>query len=296
MHAATRSLSIDGGTLVFTDRMNGRWKPLTLTGIVAALVLALLPAAAFAFAGKHETAAPPARPATPTIVLLHGAFADASGWDSVTAKLQAKGYAVIAPPNPLRGLDEDTAYLKDFLSTISGPLVLVGHSYAGAIITNAATGNQNVKALVYAAAYAPEQGETIAQAGSLAGGRNDLQEHLVLRPYPGSGANADASIDPAWFHQLFAADVPPSKTRLMATQQRPLSTAAFAGQTGEPAWKTIPAYYLVTLDDRTIPPVSQKAMAARAAKGRTVEVHSSHAVMLSHPAEIIDLILRAARS
>ncbi|GAA0490366.1 alpha/beta hydrolase [Paractinoplanes deccanensis] len=230
------------------------------------------------------------------MVLVHGAWADASGWNAVTAKLQAQGYPVIAPANPLRGVAEDSDYLRSFLATISGPIVLVGHSYGGAVITNAATGNKNVKSLVYVSAYAPDQGETIAEAGALAGGDNSvLVSHLVKRPYPNAGGYVDTTVDPAWFPKLFAADAPLSQTRLMATQQRPLSTAAFEGETGVPAWKTIPAWYLVSLNDQTIPPVAEKAMAARAAKGRTVMIHSSHAAMVAHPDAVTDLILRAAR-
>ncbi|MFF5075588.1 alpha/beta fold hydrolase [Actinoplanes sp. NPDC000266] len=265
-----------------------RWHTLAAAAVLAASVLTVMPA----------SASPPAKThAKPTVVLVHGAWADASGWNGVTSRLLDKGYQVIAPADPLRGLDEDTAYLKDFLSTISGPIVLVAHSYGGAVITNAATGNKNVKSLVYISAYAPEQGETIGEAGALNGADNSLlQSHLVKRPYPGSGGNVDTTIDPAWFPRLFAADAPLSKTRLMATQQRPLSTAAFAGKTGVPAWKTIPAWFLVGLDDLAIPPAAGKAMAARAAKGRTVTIHSSHASMLAHPDAVTSLILRAARS
>ncbi|BBH69859.1 alpha/beta hydrolase [Actinoplanes sp. OR16] len=272
------------------------WKTFALAGVAGVSVLALIPVGASASspaAGvKHEQSA-----VKPTVVLVHGAWADASGWNDVTAKLQAKGYTVVAPPNLLRSLDEDSAYLKSFLATISGPIVLVGHSYGGAVITNAATGNPNVKSLVYISAYAPDQGETIAEAGALNGGDNSvLVSHLIKRAYPNTGGYVDTTVDPAWFPKLFAADAPLSKTKLMATQQRPLSSAAFEGETGVPAWKSITSYYLVSLDDKTIPPVAEKAMAARAAKGRTVEIHSSHAAMVAHPAAVTDLILRAARS
>ncbi|WP_433129104.1 lipase family alpha/beta hydrolase [Micromonospora sp. CA-240977] len=273
--------------------MSVRKARVALVGVVAASLLALLPTGALA--GAPVTAK--ATAAKPTVVLVHGAWADASGWTDVTARLQAKGYPVIAPAVPLRGLDEDSDYLKSFLSTIKGPVVLVGHSYGGAVITDAATGNANVKSLVYIAAYAPDQGETIADAGALAGGDNSvLVSHLVTRPYPNTGGYLDSTIDPAWFPKLFAADAPLSKTKLMATQQRPLSTLAFTGKTGVPAWKTLPAYYMVSLDDQTIPPVAEKAMAARAAKGHTVEIHSSHAAMVAHPTAVTDLILQAARS
>ncbi|WP_433832449.1 alpha/beta fold hydrolase [Actinoplanes sp. CA-015351] len=123
-----------------------------------------------------------------------------------------------------------------------------------------------------------------------------LVSHLIQRAYPNSVGAVDTTVDPAWFPKLFAADAPLSKTRLMSTQQRPLSSAAFTGKTGVPAWKTITSYYLVSLDDQTIPPVAEKAMAARAAKGRTVEIHSSHAAMVAHPDAVTNLILRAAKS
>ncbi|MEU8821560.1 alpha/beta hydrolase [Actinoplanes sp. NPDC048796] len=279
-------------------KISNRWRALALTGAVATSVLAIAPTVASA--GPAVEAAPVTaskHQVKPTVVLVHGAWADASGWNGVTAKLQAKGYTVIAPAVPLRGLDFDSDYLKSFLSTISGPIVLVGHSYGGAVITDAATGNKNVKSLVYISAYAPDQGETIAQAGALAGGDNSvLVSHLVKRPYPGGGSDVDTTIDPKWFPKLFAADAPLSETKLMATQQRPLSTAAFTGKTGVPAWKSIPAYYMVALDDQTIPPVAEKAMAARAATGRTVMIHSAHAAMVGHPQAVTDLILRAARS
>ncbi|MEU4561808.1 alpha/beta hydrolase [Actinoplanes sp. NPDC023936] len=280
--------------------MSIRKSRVALAGVLAASVLALIPTGASASTpaaatGKSTQAGKPA--VKPTVVLVHGAWADASGWNAVTQRLQAKGYTVIAPPNLLRSLDEDSDYLKSFLATISGPIVLVGHSYGGAVITSAATGNPNVKSLVYISAYAPDQGETIADAGALNGGDNSvLVSHLIKRPYPNSTGAVDTTVDPAWFPKLFAADAPLSETKLMATQQRPLSSAAFTGEMGVPAWKSITSYYLVSLDDKTIPPVAEKAMAARAAKGRTVEIHSSHAAMVAHPAQVTDLILRAARS
>jgi pimeloyl-ACP methyl ester carboxylesterase len=269
-----------------------RWGALAPAVVLAVSALSVLPpGSASSASALTETKV------KPTVVLVHGAWADASGWDGVTSRLLDKGYQVIAPANPLRGVAEDSAYLKAFLATVKGPIVLVGHSYGGAVITNAATGNKNVKSLVYIAAFSPAQGETIAQAGALNGGDNSLLvSHLIQRPYPNSSGQVDTTIDPEWFPRLFAPDVPLKKTRLMATQQRPLSSAAFAGKTGVPAWKTIPAYCLVALQDQAIPAKAGKAMAARAAKGRTVTINSSHAAMLSHPDAVTSLIVRAARS
>ncbi|MCO8273693.1 alpha/beta hydrolase [Actinoplanes sp. TRM 88003] len=267
---------------------NRRWRTLAAAVVLAASVLTV---------GASASAATKPGQAKPTVVLVHGAWADSSGWDGVTSRLLDKGYPVIAPANPLRGLAEDSAYLKEFLATVGGPIVLVGHSYGGAVITNAATGNRNVKALVFVAAYSPKEGETIAEAGALNGGDNSLLvSHLVQRPYPGSNGQVDTTIDPAWFPRLFAADVPLRKSRLMATQQRPLSTVAFGGKTGVPAWQSIPSYALVALDDLAIPAVAGKAMAARSAPGRTVTIRGSHAAMVAHPDAVTGLIVRAARS
>ena len=142
-------------------------------------------------------------------MLVHGAFADSSGWSDVSTRLTDRGYDVLAFSNPLRGPSHDAEYLRQFLSTIEGEVVLVGHSYGGAVITNAATGNENVKSLVYVAAYAPAEGESVAAANALGGGHTVVTDHLVIRPFPGAAeGDADAYIDPAWFHRLFAQDLP----------------------------------------------------------------------------------------
>ena len=139
----------------------------------------------------------------PTIILIHGAFADASGWRDVADGLRQRAYTVHAPANPLRGLHSDAEYIRAFATTIDGPVVLVGHSYGGCVITNASAGLPNAQALVYIAAYAPDEGETLADAGSLGGGTTKLTEHLVTRPYPGSPeGDADGYIDPEYFHLL----------------------------------------------------------------------------------------------
>lgn len=231
----------------------------------------------------------------PTVVLVHGAFADASGWATVTGNLLEAGYPVYAPANPLRGLYGDADYLAAFLATISGPIVLVGHSYGGAVITNAATGNAGVKALVYVAAYALDQGETVAAANDLGGGHTDLTDHIVVRPFPGAAAgDGDGYIDPAYFRTLFCADVPAGRAAVMATAQRPAALSTLFAPSGPPAWKTIPSWYVVARNDRTIPPEAERAMAARAG-ARTIEVPSSHVAMISQPAAVTTVILSAAR-
>ena len=232
----------------------------------------------------------------PTIVLVHGAFADSSGWLGPISRLEREGFTVFAPANPLRGLTSDADYLRAFLSTVPGPIVLVGHSYGGAVITNAATGNPDVKALVYINAFALDEGEPVAAATALGGGHTELTEHLVVRPFPGAAdGDADAYIDPAFFHSLFGQDLPPEDEKALAATQRPASLATLGTPSGVPAWKSIPSWYLVSAGDRIIPPEAERFMAARA-KARTVEIDSSHVAMITHPEEVADLILDAVRT
>ena len=261
-------------------------------------------AAATALVALASLAAPPAqsalpepaaRAAKPTIVLVHGAFVDSSGWADVIARLDKRGYPVVAFSNPLRGPVSDGEYLRQFLSTLSGPVVLVGHSYGGAVITNAATGNANVKALVYVAAYAPAEGESVAAANELGGGHTVVTDHLVVRPYPGAPqGDGDAYIDPTWFHRLFAQDLPKATSAAMAVSQRPGALSALVTPSGAPAWKTIPSWYLVARQDRIIPPQAERRMAKRAG-AKTVVIDSSHVAMMSHPKEVTALIRKAAR-
>jgi pimeloyl-ACP methyl ester carboxylesterase len=230
----------------------------------------------------------------PTIVLVHGAFADASGWSGVIRRLHDRGYTVYAPADPLRGVSSDAAYLKTFLATIEGPVVLVGHSYGGVVITNAATGNPNVKSLVYVSAFAPKEGENVSDMSALGGGSNDLLSHLVLRDFGTGPADKDAYIDPAYFRQTFAQDLPKRETSVMAVSQRPAALATLGEPSGPPAWAQIPSWYLVAHDDHTIPPVAERYMAKRA-HAHTVEIRSSHVAMISHPDAVTRLILAAAR-
>ena len=273
-------------------------RPRRLRLLVAALAgLLLLTGATMASAASPQSvsAGNGSGGAKPTIVLVHGAFADSSGWNTVAGRLIRDGYPVIAFSNPLRGPTADADYLRQFLSTIDGPVVLVGHSYGGAVITNAATGNPNVKSLVYVAAYALAEGESVAAANALGGGHTDVIDHLVIRPFPGAaGGDADAYIDPAYFPTLFAQDLPKSTARVMAATQRPGALAALLTPSGAPAWEDIPSWYLVARQDRIIPPEAERAMAARAGS-TTVEIDSSHVAMMSHPSVVISLIKAAAR-
>ncbi|MFS0867364.1 alpha/beta hydrolase [Microbacterium sp. 179-B 1A2 NHS] len=268
-----------------------------LLGVAAAALafsLALLGGSAGAVAGSGPSRAAQPKP-KPTVVLVHGAFADSSGWNLVTPALQAAGYPVLAFSNPLRGVAYDSQYLRDFLTTITGPIVLVGHSYGGAVITNAASGNTQVKSLVYIAAYALDEGESVAAANALGGGHTEVTDHLVIRPFPGAAeGDADAYIDPAHFPRLFAQDVPKVLAKTMAGSQRPGSYASLVSPSGEPAWKTIPSWYLVAKQDRIIPPEAERVMAERA-NATTVEVNTSHVPMLSKPSSVIKLITQATR-
>lgn len=231
----------------------------------------------------------------PTVVLIHGAFADASGWGGVIGRLQDQGYTVYAPPNPLRGVAYDAEYVRTFLSTIEGPIVLGGHSYGGTVITNAATGLDNVTALVYVAAFAPDEGETGAQASALAGGEvPDLVSIAVIRPYPGAPeGDGDATLNPEIFPQAFCQDVDEKQAKIMASSQRPAALGSLVVPSGPPAWKSIPSWYVVATEDRVIPPAAERIMAERA--GATItEVASSHVAMITHPDEVTAVILAAA--
>lgn len=273
-------------------------RPRRLRLLAAALAgLLLLSGATMASAASSQSAQTGngSGTARPTIVLVHGAFADSSGWNDVAGRLMRDGYPVIAFSNPLRGPLADAAYLRQFLSTIEGPVVLVGHSYGGAVITNAGTGNPNVKSLVYIAAYALAEGESLAQANTLGGGHTDLPDHLVFRPYPGAApGDADAYIDPEWVPILFAQDLPKSTARLLGATQRPAAVSSLFTPSGPPAWEGIPSWYLVARQDRTIPPEAERVMAARAG-ATTVEIDSSHVAMMSHPSKVVSLIKAAAR-
>jgi len=224
---------------------------------------------------------------------VHGAFADASSWNGVIPKLQADGYEVIAVANPLRSVSSDSAYVSAILKTIAGPVVLVGHSYGGAVISNAAVGNDNVKALVFVAGFAPEAGESaFGLVGKFPGAT--LGDALAP-PVPLAGGANDLYIKQSQFREPFAADLPVPAVKLAAATQRPITDAAFKEPSGEPAWKTLPSWFIYGSADHAIPAASHAFMAERA-KARRVQVinGASHVVMLSHPAEVAKTISEAA--
>ncbi|MFC9285257.1 alpha/beta fold hydrolase [Streptomyces sp. NPDC057052] len=242
------------------------------------------------------TAGPAAQAAKPTVVLVHGAFADSSSWNSVITRLRHAGYPVEAPANPLRGVAGDSDYLESYLKSVKGPIVLVGHSYGGSVISDAAADNPEVKALVYIAAFVPDKDETLAELGDRFPGAT-LPSVLDAVPYPlpGQGTGTDLYVQKDKFHDAFAADVPRSVTDLMAVTQRPLAASVFDEKTTQTAWKTIPSWDLVTTEDHAIAPAEQRFMVARA-HAHTIEVNSSHAVAISHPGTVTRLIEQAARA
>ncbi len=229
----------------------------------------------------------------PTVVLVHGAFADSSSRNGVVSRLQKRGYPVIAPANPLRGLRSDADYLKRLLATVSGPVMLVGHSYGGAVITNAAVNNPNVKDLVYVAAFAPEAGETALGLSNQFPG-STLGDALAP-PVPLGDGTHDLYIRQDAFHGQFAADVPRQAAALSAATQRPIRDAALGEGSGIPAWKTIPSWFVLAGADKNIPIAAQKFMADRAGSRRTITVDgASHSIAVSHPRAVTDLINKAA--
>ncbi|KQY14292.1 alpha/beta hydrolase [Rhizobium sp. Root73] len=229
----------------------------------------------------------------PTIVLVHGAFADSSSWNHVISRLEKDGYPVLAVANPLRGVTSDGAYVAGILRGIKTPVVLVGHSYGGSVISDAATSASNVKALVFVAAFAPEPGESaVALSGKNPGSTlgPTLAEPVALP----SGAK-DLYIDQKKFPEQFAADVPRTTARLMAVAQRPITDTALAEPAPKAAWQTIPSWFVYGQADKNIPPVTLRWMAERAKSKRTVAIDgASHVVMISHPGEVTKLIEEAA--
>ena len=239
-------------------------------------------------------ATPTADNAPLTVVLVHGAFADASGWTGVIERLQAAGFAVTAPPNPLRSIAHDAAYIASFLNQIPGPVLLVGHSYGGAVITNAGSQAKNVVGLVYVAAFAPDEGETLLEVEQ--GSRDSvLLSALVTLQYPTGNGTETANefiVDPAKFQEAFAADLPLSQTTILAATQRPIAEVTFAEPTTAPAWKTLPTWAVVSTGDKTIGSDVVRFYAERA-EATIVEVEGSHAIMISQPQAVTDVIMTA---
>ncbi|MFD3441907.1 alpha/beta fold hydrolase [Streptomyces sp. NPDC058685] len=226
---------------------------------------------------------------------MHGAFVDGSSWNAVTGRLLADGYRVIVPANPLRGLPTDSAYIASVLRSVEGPIVLVGQSYGGAVITEAAAGNRNVKALVYVSAFMPDKGEVLGQLAAKFPG-SELNPALVQKPFTNADGSTgtDLYVSPDKFRAVAAADLPQTATSVAAASQRPISATAFTDKVTSAAWRTIPSWAVVATNDKAIAPDLERFQAKRA-ESHTVEIDSSHSVMISHPDAVTDVIRDAAR-
>src|SRR6476659_5908607 len=230
----------------------------------------------------------------PTVVLVHGAFADSSSWNGVIERLQAKGVQVTAAANPLRGIEIDSDYVAAVLDETPGPVVAVGHSYGGAVITNAGKNAKNVVGLVYVAAFAPDEGETLGEveAGSKDSVLNNAQVQLHYPSGNGGEPAVESAIDPRKFHDAFAADLPIEETKIMAATQRPIAALAFTEESGPPAWKDLPSWAVVATGDKAAGTDVIRSEAERA--GATItEVEGSHVIMISQPEVVADVILDA---
>jgi pimeloyl-ACP methyl ester carboxylesterase len=259
-----------------------------LTGVVL-----LLSSGSFAQARTRSRAVTP----RPTIVLVHGAWASGSSWDGVIWRLQREGYTVDAPPNPLRGLASDSAYLASYLNSVTGPIILVGHSYGGAVITNAATGNANVKALVYVDGFIPAQGDTLlglssAMPGSTLG---DPATAFNFVPFTdAAGSDTDLFLKPSVFRADFGADLSVKKDAVLAATQEPLAASALQQPSGPPAWATIRSYDIFGTKDMVLPPAEQAFMAHRAHATVVRIPGGSHLTLISHAGAVARFIEQAA--
>jgi pimeloyl-ACP methyl ester carboxylesterase len=231
---------------------------------------------------------------TPVVLLVHGAFTDGSSWGGVIAELQMAGVEAVAIANPLRGLDADAACAACAAEEIDGPVILVGHSYGGAVITVAGASSRNVLGLVYVAAHAPDEGESLLDLGAQFA---DTMLAASLRPAVSRVGNdrptVELYIDRDAFPSVFAADLPATVVAVAACSQRPITASAFEAKASAAAWKTLPSWYIVATADRVIAPDAQRFMAARA-RAVTIEIDASHAIAISQPSAVADQIRAAA--
>lgn len=242
---------------------------------------------------SHLVAGPEPRP---TVVLVHGAFADSSSWNSVVGELRRQGYPVVAVANPLRGLQEDAAYVRSVLASIDGPIVIAGHSYGGSVLSEAADGDPRVVALVFVASFLLEVGESTSDlAGKFPGGQ--LGATLTAVPFPAADGTegSDLYIQQEKFHWVFASDLPEDTAALMAATQRPIAAKALEDKATKAAWKTIPSWSVVTLHDLAVPAEAQRFMSTRAS-AQILEIDASHAAAVSVPSAVTRAIVAAAES
>ena len=263
--------------------------------LLAAPIIALAAAITIDTGGSAHAQA--GREARPTIVLVHGDWADASSWNSEIRSLQGRGYKVVAPPNPLRGPLEDAAYLRSYLQTISGPIVLVAHSYGGFVITNAATGNPNIKALVYIDSFIPERGDTLL---ALTSTWHSCVDQSALTPVPSAGA-VDLYLrwepNPPYpgYRKCFANGVGATKAAILFATQRPGAAAEFTEPSGSPAWRSIPSWSLIGTRDHVIPRPLQEFMSSRAG-AHVTHVVAGHLSLITQPRVVTGVILAAVHA
>jgi len=287
-------------TLMSLSRIARRISLPALLAVVVAALLAIAPGRATpAGASIGAAAAGGTHPAKPVIVLEHGAWADASSWNSVISQLQLRGFTVYAPPNPLRGLPQDSGYLHQFLTqnpALQGqPVILVAHSYGGAVATAAAVGAPEVKALVYVDAFIPDAGDTVASliSGSCVAGPPADVFNIV--PIPGAPGDVDLYLKPSVVPGCFANGLPASQAAVIAATQRPLAASALAATFGPPAWKTIPSWAVIGTADHVIPFANQTFMAKRAG-ARITDVNAGHLSLISKPSVVTRVILEAVQA
>jgi pimeloyl-ACP methyl ester carboxylesterase len=230
----------------------------------------------------------------PAVVLVHGAFADASSWNGVIERLQAQGVSVTAPANPLRGIAIDSTYTASLINQISGPVLAVGHSYGGAVISNAATNATNVVGLVFVAAFAPDEGERLGEVASASKDSLLGSAQIPLRYPTGQGTETatEFAIAPERLREVFAADLPAEQAALIAATQRPIAELAFSEPNGTPAWKSLPSWAVVATGDKAAGADIVRSMAQRA-KATITEIEGSHVIMISQPQAVTDVILIA---
>src|SRR5580704_8215372 len=269
------------------------WLTIAL-GLIAGLAITL--STSQSQAKTRTRTAPTARP---TVVLVNGAWANSAAWSGVIERLETKGYTVDAPPNTLQSLKGDAATIADLLRTIKGPIVLVGHSYGGAVITNAARRNHNVKALVYVDAFAPAQGESAlgldsTKPGSALGAGPTKVFNFV--PFPGANkGDAELYVKPSVFEQAFANGLPAKEGAVLAATQSPVAYSAVTAPSGTPAWKTIPSWYVLGTIDKAIPPTIQLFMAQRI-HAHITRVRAGHLSMVAAPGVVAKVITAAAKA
>ena len=273
-----------------------------VTYLLLTIALALIAGLAVTLAtsqSQAKTGTAAARAARPTVVLVNGAWANNAAWSGVIERLQTEGYTVDAPPNPLQSLKGDAATIADLLKTIKGPIVLVGHSYGGAVITNAATGDRNVKALVYVDAFAPAKGESAlgldsTKPGSALGAGPTKVFNFV--PFPGAKkGDAELYVKPSVFEQAFANGLPAKESAVLAATQSPVVYSAVTAPSGPPAWKAIPSWYVLGTIDKAIPPAIQLFMAQRI-HAHITRVRAGHLSMVAAPGVVAKVITAAAKA